>query len=92
MDNKSNSSHPFGSVPIEVTISVGKARPTIKELLDLKNDTVLVLDRQIDDPVELFVGNKLVGRAQLEEITQGANTGSLAVRITELFDQGQAAS
>ena len=89
MDNPTSHSNPFDTVPIEITISVGKTRPTIKELLELKNDAVLVLDSEIDDPVELFVGDKLVGRAQLEEITEGKNTGSLAVRITELFEQSK---
>lgn len=81
---------PFSTVPLEITISVGKTRPTIRELMDLRPDDILVLDSEIDDPVELYVGDKLIGRAQLEEITQGAQIGSLAVRITELLDHSKA--
>ena len=43
------------SVPIEVTIVVGRARPSVRELLSLEENAVLPLDRKIDDPVELFV-------------------------------------
>lgn len=73
----------FGQVPIEITISVGIARPLIKELLSLEEDAVLPLDRALDDPVELFVGDKLIGRGQLEEI-DGEGSGKLGVRVVEI--------
>ena len=54
--------NPFGQVPIEVTISVGKARPLVRDLLRLSRDAVLTLDRRVDDPVELYVGDRLIAR------------------------------
>ncbi len=57
--------NPFGQVPIEVTISVGKARPLVRDLLRLSRDAVLALDRRVDDPVELYVGDRLVARGEL---------------------------
>ena len=76
---------PFSEAPVEITISVGKARPMVRELLQLKRDAVLQLDKRIDDPVELFIGNKLIARGELEELT-GAEEGQLAVRLTEVAD------
>ncbi|MEM8801340.1 MAG: FliM/FliN family flagellar motor switch protein [Pseudomonadota bacterium] len=73
----------FGDVPIEITISVGVARPRIRELLELEDDAVLALDRTLDDPVELYVADKLIGRGQLEEI-EGEGSGKLGVRILEI--------
>jgi flagellar motor switch protein FliN/FliY len=75
--------NPFVNVPIEVTISVGKARPFIGELLELGKDDVLPLDRQVEDPVELYVGERLIARGTLEEL-EGAQKGQLAVRLTEV--------
>jgi len=77
---------PFRSVPIEVTVTVGKARPTIKELLALQHNAVLALDTQIDDPVELYVGNQLIASGHLEEIADGVNAGRLAIRLTEIIN------
>ena len=54
--------HPFALVPIEITISVGKARPLVRDLMRLQKDTVLVLDRRIEDPVEIYVGDRLILR------------------------------
>ncbi|WP_424939086.1 FliM/FliN family flagellar motor switch protein [Aliiroseovarius sp. S253] len=76
---------PFARVPIEVTISVGIARPTIKELLHLKQDDVLALDKRIDDPVELYVGDRLIAQGELEEV-EGDPNGQIAVRLTKLVD------
>lgn len=75
--------NPFSQVPIEITISVGRARPQVKELLKLERDAVLALDRRVDDPVELWVGDRLIARGELEEM-DGENAGRLAVRLTEV--------
>ena len=79
------SASPFQSVPIEVIVSVGRARPAIKELLDLKLNAVLTLDSQIDDAVELYVGDRIIARDQLEEISEGPDIGKLAVRLTDIL-------
>lgn len=76
---------PFTQVPIEITISVGRARPLIKDLLGLQSDSVLPLDRRIEDPVELYIGDKLIARGELQEM-DGENAGQLAVRLTEVAD------
>jgi flagellar motor switch protein FliN len=81
----SDGGNPFSSVPIEITISVGKARPLIRDLLKLGRDAVLALDRNVDDPVELYIGDRLIARGELEEL-EGDQKGQLAVRLTEVAD------
>ncbi len=80
-----DSQNPFNQVPIEITISVGKARPKIKELLQLEQDAVLPLDKRIEDPVELYVGDRLIARGELQEL-DGDQAGQLAVRLTEVVN------
>ena len=75
--------NPFSQVPIEVTISVGRARPLVRDLLRMSKDAVLQLDRRVDDPVELYVGDRLIARGELTEM-EGENAGQLAVRLTEV--------
>lgn len=77
--------NPFTSVPIEVTVSVGRAKPMIRDLVKLGQNAVLELDRKVDDPVELFVGDKLIARGTLEEAGE-AGSGQLCVRLTEIVD------
>ena len=76
---------PFAEVPIEIIISVGRARPLVRDLLQLEGDAVLPLDRRVEDPVELFVGDQLIARGELQEL-EGDETGQLAVRLTEVVE------
>jgi flagellar motor switch protein FliN/FliY len=73
--------HPLRSLPIEVTVSVGRARPLLRDLLAMGPGAVLPLDRRVEDPVELWIGERLIARGELEE-TDGE--GGLAVRLTEV--------
>ncbi|SEK22062.1 flagellar motor switch protein FliN/FliY [Roseivivax marinus] len=75
----------LASVPIEITVSVGRARPLIRDLLHLDEGSVLTLDKQLDDPVELYVGDRLIGMGVLEVIEEGGQS-RLAVRLTEVAD------
>lgn len=94
MDNESNqgadsdihnkeSGGMFCEVPIEVMISVGKAHPLVGELLQLGNNSILALNQTVNDPVELYIGQKLIARGELQEL-EGDETGRLAVRLTEV--------
>ncbi|SDH84340.1 FliM/FliN family flagellar motor switch protein [Alloyangia pacifica] len=76
---------PFTTVPIEITVSVGRARPLVRDLLKLGEGSVLTLDRRLEDPVELYVGDKLIGTGALEVTGEGENA-QLAVRLLEVMD------
>ena len=70
------------SVPIEVTVSVGVAKPLIGDLLKMNKDSLLPLSTTLDDPVELRVKDRIIARG---ELTQDAS-GKLGVRLTEIVD------
>ena len=77
--------NPFNQVPIEITISVGRARPLVRDLLRMRPDAVLPLDKRVEDPVELYVGDRLIARGELQEM-EGDQAGQLAVRLIEVAD------
>lgn len=72
------------SVPIEVVVSVGAARPLIGDLLAMKQDQTLPLDTSLEDPVELLVKNKVIARGVLTQAEDGS--GKLGIRLTEIVD------
>lgn len=74
----------FMGVPIEIIISVGKARPLVSDLVNLRRDSVIALDSKIDDPVEIFIGDRLIARGELQEME--SEDGQLGVRLTEVAD------
>ena len=75
----------FTEVPIEISVCVGKTKPLVRDLMTLQQDAVLTLDSQVDDPVELYVGDRLIARGILEEL-EGEQAGQLAVRLTEVAE------
>jgi flagellar motor switch protein FliN/FliY len=78
--------HPLQRIPIEISVSVGKARPLVRDLLGLTENAVLPLDRKINDPVELYIGDRLIARGELQEL-EGGEPGQLAVKLTEVAMQ-----
>jgi flagellar motor switch protein FliN len=49
-------------------------------------EAVIVLDRRIDDPVDIRVGDRVIARGELQELDDGS--GRLGVRLTEIADRG----
>lgn len=75
------------AVPIEVVISVGKARPLLSDLVNMRRDSVLPLDSRIEDPVEIIIGDRVIARGELQELED--ESGRLGVRLTEIADLSQ---
>lgn len=85
-DNSSEGQHrrAIFSVPVDVVVSVGQARPVIGELLAMRRDMVLPLSTRVDDPVQIMVGDRIIARGELEEM--GDESGRLGVRLTEVIN------
>jgi len=83
-DTPEQTDNAFLGVPVEMTISVGKAKPLISELLSLSQGAIIPLDSRIDDPVEVYIGEKLIARGELQEIE--GEEGKLGVRLTQVVD------
>lgn len=84
-DLAADPSNPFTSVPIEVSVCVGKAHPLIRDLVTMGENALLALDSKVDDPVDLYVGDRLIARGMLEEKEDDPG-GQLVVRLTEIVE------
>lgn len=65
--------------PLEVTVRLGSARLSLRELLNLRAGSVLVLERQVGEPAEVMVGDKVVALGQVVMVEN-----ELGVRLTEI--------
>ena len=68
-------------VPLTLTVRVGTATRTVKDLMRLREGTLVTLNSRIDEPVEICVEDRVIARGQLVEAENG---DGLAVRLTEL--------
>ena len=62
---------------------MGRARPLVRDLLQLGEGCVLTLDKRLEDPVELYVGERMIAVGVLE-VVEGDGQNQLAVRLTEV--------
>jgi flagellar motor switch protein FliN len=70
---------PLSEVPLEVTIRLGQTRLPLGDLLALRPGAVLGLAKQVGDPAEVMVGDRVVALGQMVMVGS-----ELAIRITEL--------
>ncbi|GAB2591367.1 hypothetical protein GCM10027034_24980 [Ramlibacter solisilvae] len=74
-----DSANPLHAVRARLQVCVGETEVTVGELLAAREHQVLVLDRAVDQPVDLVLEGKVVARGQLVAVD-----GCFAVRISEL--------
>ncbi|TBN42699.1 FliM/FliN family flagellar motor switch protein [Paracoccus subflavus] len=67
------------AIQIEVTVRLGRTRQTVAQLSALRPDDILLLDQNIDEGVEICVGDKVIARGELT--ADGTAEDRLCVRI-----------
>jgi flagellar motor switch protein FliN len=66
-------------VELEATLRFGSREMPLGELLDLGPGDVVQLDRNVSDPVDLIVGDKIVARGEVVLVN-----GNFGLRVTEV--------
>lgn len=66
-------------VPLHVSVELGKAKKTIKEILELGPGSVIELDRLAGEPVDMIVNGKLVAKCEVVVINE-----TFGIRITDI--------
>ncbi|MEO6709640.1 MAG: flagellar motor switch protein FliN [Planctomycetota bacterium] len=82
LDQTKSQGDPLGlaqllDVAVRVTVEVGRARMTLADLVQLAPGSLITLDRETHEPVDILVNGKLVARGEIVTIDQ-----SYGVRIT----------
>ena len=71
-------------VPLAVTLRFGQRHLTLREVLALSTGSLVELDRQVEEPVDLVLGDRLVARGEVVIVD-----GNYGLRVTEIV-QGAA--
>lgn len=67
-------------IGVVAALELGRSRVTLDEALQMTRNSVLELDRKINDPVDVVINGKLIARGEV--VTASGNFG---VRITEII-------
>lgn len=68
-------------VELETSLRFGSREMSLGEILDLGPGDVVQLDRQVSDPVDLLVGDKIVARGEVVLVN-----GNFGLRVTEVAE------
>ena len=74
-------------VDLSLTLRFGQRTMTLREILDLSSGSVIELDRRVQEPADLLLGDKLVARGEVVIVD-----GNYGLRITEVCDPQHSAA
>lgn len=69
-------------VDVSLTVELGRATMALKDVLELVENSIVPLDRQVDELLDIYVNGKPIAKGEV--VTQG---GRFALRIVELIGE-----
>ena len=68
-------------VDLNLTLRFGQRTLTLREVTDLSSGSIIELDRHVQEPADLVLGEKLIARGEVVLVD-----GNYGLRITEMAD------
>ncbi len=68
------------SVPLEVTVEIGRTRKKVQDILSFSKGSLVILDKLAGDQVDLFVNGKCIARGEVVVIDD-----NFGIRIAEIL-------
>ena len=78
-DNESNLEAVY-DIPLHVAAVLGTAKVKVSELLQYTRGSVVELDKNVGDPVDIYINNRLVAKGEIVLIEN-----KLGITLTELL-------
>ncbi len=72
----------LGDIELDVSLELGRAEVTIEELLQLREGSVLSLDKEAGEPIDILANGRLVARGEVIVVE-----GKFGVRVCEVIGQ-----
>ena len=70
----------LGAVPVDVSVEIGRTRMTVGETLELREGSVITLDRMADEPVDVLVNGTPIARGEVVVIDE-----QFGLRLTQIL-------
>ncbi len=69
-------------IPVGLSVELGRTQMAVRDVMNLAPGTVIELDKQVEEPVDLYVNGCLIGRGEVVVVDD-----ALGIKITELIEQ-----
>jgi len=74
--------HRLSAVPVDLTVEVGRTRMTVGETLELRQGSIITLNRMAGEPVDLLVNGTPIARGEVVVIDE-----QFGLRVTEVLGE-----
>ena len=71
-------------IPLEITVELGRARMPIGDLLKLSQGSVVELNKLINQPLDIFVNQKLMAQGEVVVVNE-----KFGVRLSHIVSPGE---
>jgi len=69
-------------VPLDVSVEIGRTKMSVKNILDVRPNSIVELDKQAGDPVDVIVNGQLIAKGDVVVIDD-----NFGVRIVEILNK-----
>ncbi|AMG86363.1 flagellar motor switch protein FliN [Bartonella bacilliformis] len=73
------------SIPVEVQIVLGSTTMPVANLMNLGRGSVITLNKQIGDPIDIVVNGRIIARGEV--IVLEDDSSRFGVSLTEVIDK-----
>ena len=69
-------------VPLQVTLRFGERQMRLRDVLELNTGSLVELDRQVEEPVDLMLGERVIARGEVVIVD-----GNYGLRVMEVVER-----
>ncbi len=69
-------------VQIPLSVEIGQTELAVREILDLDRGSIVVLDKESEEPMDIRVNGRLIARGEIVVVKE-----NFGVRITEIINE-----
>ena len=71
-------------IPLDVTVELGKVKMAINELLQLGQGSIIELSRQVGEPLDIYINNKLVAKGEVVILEE-----KFGIRVADIINPAE---
>ena len=72
-------------IPVTITVEIGRAKLSMRELLNLRQGSIIELNKKVKTPLNFFVNGKLFGMCEV--VTLAPKHDKYGIKILKIFSK-----
>ncbi|CAL4042218.1 Flagellar motor switch protein FliN [Buchnera aphidicola (Anoecia corni)] len=73
--------HILDNILVNITVELGTKKIKIKDILNIKKNSIIALDKSVDDVLNIFINDCLIGQGEIVVVNN-----TYGIKISTIFD------